>query len=64
MPAAKFQFVSVLDMFDLWRSSFDEDNRTGEPRFAQLYKQFAEAHLLILDEPLGGAPHGVHERCS
>jgi hypothetical protein len=42
--------VSVLDMFDLWRSSFDEDRRTGEPRYTQLFKRFAEARLLILDD--------------
>lgn len=50
IPASTIQFISVLDMFDFWRSSFDEDRRTGEPRYAQLYKRFAEARLLILDD--------------
>ncbi len=50
VPAAAIRFVSVLDMFDLWRNSFDEDRRTGEPRFAQLFKRCAEARLLILDD--------------
>jgi hypothetical protein len=35
VPAATIQFVSVLDMFDLWRASFAEDKRTGEPRYAR-----------------------------
>lgn len=32
VPASAIQFVSVLDLFDLLRSSFDENRRTGEPR--------------------------------
>jgi DNA replication protein DnaC len=50
VSATTIRFVSVLDMFDLWRNSFDEDRRTGEPRFAQLFKRCAEARLLILDD--------------
>jgi hypothetical protein len=50
VPASRIQFVSVLDMLDVFRSSFDEDRRTGEPRYAQLYKRFAEARLLVLDD--------------
>jgi DNA replication protein DnaC len=50
VPATKIQFVSVLDMIDRWRRSFDEDKRTGEPRYAQLYQRSAEASLLILDD--------------
>jgi DNA replication protein DnaC len=64
VSATTIQFVSVLDLFDLWRSSFDEEKRTGEPRYAQLYKRYAEARLLILDEPSRGAAHGVDKRSS
>lgn len=48
--ASKIQFISVVDMFDLWRNSYDEDKRSGEPRYASLFKRFAEARLLILDD--------------
>ena len=48
--ASKIQFISVVDMFDLWRNSYDEDKRTGEPTYKQLFKRFVEARLLILDD--------------
>ena len=41
---------------------FDEDKRTGEPRYGQLFKRFSEARLLILDEPSSGATDQVDER--
>ena len=34
----------------VFRTSFDEGRRTGEPRYAQLYKRFAEARRLDLDD--------------
>ena len=36
MSAASIQFLSVIDLFDRFLTSFDEDKRTGEPRYAQL----------------------------
>lgn len=48
--AGSLHFVSVLQMFDDWRASFDEDRRTDEPRYPQLFKRLATARLLVLDD--------------
>jgi hypothetical protein len=32
VSAASIQFISVTDLFDRLRNSFDEDKRSGEPR--------------------------------
>lgn len=53
-----------MDMFDLWRSYFDEDRRTGELRHTQLYRRFAVARLLIPDESPRRAADRVDGRCS
>ena len=50
VPASAIQFISVMDLFDRLRNSFDEDKRTGEPRYGQLFKRFVEARLLVLDD--------------
>ena len=50
VPASAIQFISVLDLFDRLRNSFDEDKRTGEPRYGQLFKRFVETRLLVLDD--------------
>ena len=62
VPASTIQFVSVVDMVDLWRSSFDEDRRTGEPRYAQLSRRAALARLLVLDESSRRAADRVDKR--